>query len=98
MKLIAIDDGDESVGIHSQTWEFESPEFGQDETENRKTFREEFKKFFIAWYDPVGKVSCWFEDECPDCGQFVENDKSCHNKNCINFYDEEFYKNEEGME
>ncbi len=92
MKIYYQGIGDRSVGINAAEGYLEiSSIYGQDEKEERAEFKKALAEFLSEWEDD--KIWCYFEDECPDCGQYLEKDKRfnqdkvrylrCQNPKCI---------------
>lgn len=74
--------GDMSVGIFPQSATLDTGMASDDLKEIKEEVRTKISELYaLMWDEPVQVI---FDDECPECGNPLDFDDSCPNKNCLN--------------
>lgn len=83
IKIYITDTGARSVGIGNNSitiiWNLNLETLS---SKYREKLREMFSTFCRYHLDFVGRITCYFEDECPNCLSRLKDSK-CPNQNCI---------------
>ena len=85
MEIYINDKGDNNVGIQPNEmkifWNFNTKDMNIAE---RNALKVAFEIFVIETLDFNKPVDIYFNDECPECFNILDKERSCPKKDCIN--------------